>query len=32
MAMRQYDYHSRVEKAQGLLRLLSQFDDIVEDV
>ena len=31
MAMRQYDYHSFVEKAQPLLRLLKQFDKIIED-
>ena len=30
MAMRQYDYHSFVEKAQPLLRLLKQFDKIIE--
>jgi len=30
MAMRQYDYHSHVPEAQGLLRLLSEFDRLVE--
>ncbi len=30
MAMRQYNYHSFIEKAQPLLRLLSQFDKIIE--
>jgi len=31
MAMRQYDYHSYIEKAQSLLHLLRQFDIIIED-
>ena len=31
MAMRQYDYHESVPEAQGLRRLLAEFDDIVED-
>jgi uncharacterized protein YqcC (DUF446 family) len=30
MAMRQYDYHSHVPEAQDLLKLLSEFDAIVE--
>src|SRR5262245_59261301 len=30
MAMRQYDYHSYVPKAQNLFNLLSEFDAIVE--
>ncbi|MCK5115592.1 MAG: YqcC family protein [Candidatus Aegiribacteria sp.] len=30
MAMRQYNYHSFLEKAQPLLGLLSQFDKIIE--
>ena len=30
MAMRQYNYHSFVERAQPLLRLLNQFDKIIE--
>jgi uncharacterized protein YqcC (DUF446 family) len=30
MAMRQYDYHSFVEEAQNLKRLLEEFDAIVE--
>ena len=30
MAMRQYDYHSHVAKAQQLLSLLGEFDRIVE--
>ncbi len=30
MAMRQYDYHSYVEEAQGLKRLLEEFDDLIE--
>ena len=30
IAMRQYDYHSHVPEAQGLLGLLSEFDEIVE--
>ena len=30
MAMRQYDYHSHVPEAQDLLRLLSEFDELVE--
>jgi uncharacterized protein YqcC (DUF446 family) len=29
MAMRQYDYHSYVEEAQSLLRLLGEFDQII---
>lgn len=29
MARRQYDYHSVVEEAHGLMRLLSQFDGMV---
>lgn len=29
MAMRQYDYHSHVPEARGLMRLLSEFDAIV---
>ncbi|HUL01482.1 MAG TPA: YqcC family protein [Nitrospirota bacterium] len=29
MAMRQYDYHSVAPEAQGLLRLLNEFDDII---
>lgn len=28
MAMREYDYHSHVPKAQGLLELLYQFDGL----
>lgn len=30
MAMRQYDYHSHIPEAQNLLKLLSEFDGIVE--
>ena len=30
MAMRQYNYHSFIEKAQLLLHLLNQFDRIIE--
>lgn len=30
MARRQYDYQSHVSAAQDLLRLLNEFDDIVE--
>ena len=30
MAMRQYDYHSHIEEAQTLLRLLGEFDRIIE--
>ena len=30
MAMRQYDYHSSVPQAHSLVRLLSEFDKIVE--
>ncbi len=30
MALRQYDYQSRVDEAQDLLRLLNEFDEIVE--
>jgi len=29
IAMRQYDYHSHVSKAQNLLRLLREFDELV---
>ena len=29
MAMRQYDYHSVVPEAQGLMKLLNEFDDLV---
>jgi uncharacterized protein YqcC (DUF446 family) len=29
MAMRQYDYHSSVPEAHGLMRLLNEFDDLV---
>jgi len=29
MAMRQYDFHSLVPEALGLMRLLSEFDDLV---
>jgi uncharacterized protein YqcC (DUF446 family) len=29
MAMRQYDYHSVVPKAHGLMKLLYEFDDLV---
>jgi uncharacterized protein YqcC (DUF446 family) len=29
MAMRQYDYHSFVPEAQGLIKLLDEFDDLV---
>jgi uncharacterized protein YqcC (DUF446 family) len=29
MAMRQYDYHSSIPEAHGLMKLLSEFDDIV---
>ena len=29
MAMRQYDYHSSVPEAHGLMRLLSEFDGLV---
>ncbi len=31
MAMRRYDYHSHVEEAQELLKLLYDFDALVED-
>lgn len=31
MALRQYDYHSHVEEAQQLLKLLNQFDQLVEN-
>ena len=31
MAMRQYDYHSYVEEAQILLRLLQEFDTLIEE-
>jgi len=30
MAMREYDYHSHVAEAEDLLRLLSEFDALVE--
>lgn len=30
MAMRQYDYHSHVPEAQGLLKLLQDFDELIE--
>jgi len=30
MAMRQYNYHTFVDKAQELLRLLNQFDKLIE--
>jgi uncharacterized protein YqcC (DUF446 family) len=30
MAMRQYHYHSHVPEAEGLLTLLSEFDELVE--
>ena len=30
MAMRQYDYHSYIEEAQPLLKLLSEFDRLIE--
>ena len=30
MAMKQYNYHTFVERAQPLLRLLNQFDKIIE--
>ena len=30
MAMRQYDYHSQVPEAQDLVRLLTEFDEIIE--
>jgi uncharacterized protein YqcC (DUF446 family) len=29
MAMRQYDHHSRVPEAHGLMRLLGEFDELV---
>jgi uncharacterized protein YqcC (DUF446 family) len=29
MAMRQYDYHSSVPEAHGLMKLLYEFDDLV---
>lgn len=29
MAMRQYDYHSSVPEAHGLMRLLYDFDDLI---
>lgn len=29
LALRQYDYHSQVPKAFGLLRLLNEFDDLI---
>jgi uncharacterized protein YqcC (DUF446 family) len=29
MAMRQYDYHSSVPEAHGLMRLLYEFDDLI---
>jgi hypothetical protein len=29
MAMRQYDYHSVVPEAHGLMRLLNEFDDMI---
>ena len=31
MAMRQYDYHSHVPEAHGLLALLFEFDELVEE-
>jgi uncharacterized protein YqcC (DUF446 family) len=30
MALRQYDYHSSIPEAHPLMRLLSEFDDLVE--
>ena len=30
MAMRQYDYHSYVDEAQNLLKLLNEFDELIE--
>ena len=30
MALRQYDYHSHIPEAQDLLRLLQEFDAVVE--
>lgn len=30
MAMRQYDYHSSVPEAHGLMKLLYEFDDLVK--
>ena len=30
MAMREYDYHSKVDKAEKLMRLLNEFDLIVK--
>lgn len=32
MALRQYDYHSQVPEAFGLLQLLNEFDDLVNGV
>src|ERR1700722_2725274 len=29
MAMRQYDYHSSIPEAHGLMRLLSEFDELI---
>jgi uncharacterized protein YqcC (DUF446 family) len=29
MAMRQYDYHSSIPEAHGLMKLLYEFDDLV---
>lgn len=31
MAMRQYDYHSHVPEAQNLIRLLNDFDKLIEE-
>lgn len=31
MAMREYDYHSTVPEAHGLMGLLYEFDDIIEN-
>jgi hypothetical protein len=28
--MRQYDYHSSIPEAHSLMRLLSEFDEIIE--
>jgi uncharacterized protein YqcC (DUF446 family) len=30
MAMRQYDFHTTVDEALGLVRLLNQFDELAE--
>ena len=31
MAMRQYDYHSVIEDAHGLMKLLNEFDELINN-